>query len=185
VIIKSSRIPADRNRVIARYFAAEADNESIRWRRGSAEDVEALGGMAGATGRPFGVRHIVVAPEVDLVGRQLIETLRAIQTEYGVSDIALSQSCIVEHTKLKAGQGRAVPHFHLAFPELDLLTYRVMDSRFTRMRDEKIARLLELRFGHPPIPGRFNAQVLEALHQEFPELDVMPLRSAMQPQNTF
>lgn len=180
MIVKSSRIPAGRTRVIARYLAAEADNERIRWRRGSEEDVETLGRMAVATGKPFGVRHIVISPEVDLVGRQLAEVLQAIQWEYKVSDIALSQSCIVEHTKLRARQGRAVAHFHLALSELDLLTGRVMDSRFTRVRDEKIARFLELKFGHPPTPGRFNGQVLRALQHDFPELDLTPLRLAIQ-----
>lgn len=179
VIIKSSRIPSSRTRVIARYLAAEADNESIRWRRGSADDVETLGRMAVATGRSFGVRHIVIAPTIDLVGHQLIETLRTIQGEYRVSDIALSQCCIVEHTKLRAGQGKAGLHFHLALPELDLLTGKVMDSRFTRIRDEKISRLLELKFGHPSTPGRFSTQVLGALHCEFPELDLTPLRLAV------
>lgn len=185
MIIKSTRIPAGRSRIIARYLAAEADNESIRWRRGSPDDIETLGEMAKATGRTFGVRHIVIAPEIDLVGGQLKEALRTIQEEYGVSDIALSQSCIVEHIKLRAGQGRAVPHYHLALPELDLLTGRVMDSRFSRIRDEKISRLLELRFGHPPTPGRFNAQVFEALHREFPELDLAPLQLAIETQAAF
>lgn len=185
MIVKSNRIPARRTRVIARYLAAEADNESIRWRRGSPDDIETLGEMAKATGRTFGVRHIVIAPEIDLVGRQLSETLRAIQSEYGVSDVALSQSCIVEHHKLRAGQGRAMTHFHLALPELDLLTGKIMDSKFTRLRDEKISRLLELQFGHPPTPGRFNVQVLEALHSEFPELDLAPLQLAIETQAAF
>ena len=54
-----------------------------------------------------------------------------------------------------------------------------MCSRFTKMRDEKIARILELKFGHPPILGRFNRAVYNAIQREQPDLDLTPFEGAL------
>lgn len=179
MILKSSRIPVGRTRQIARYLAAEAENDVIHWRRGGVADIEMMGQVAKALDRSFGVRHIVIAPEIPLVGQDLTDVLRAVQSEYEVSDLALNQSCIMEHVKPRLVQGRGVPHFHLALPELDLQTGRVMDSRFTRLRDEKLARLLELQLGHPLTLGRFNKEVFVTLAETFPELDLAPYQKAL------
>ncbi|MBL3705574.1 hypothetical protein GI582_23000 [Sulfitobacter sp. BDSS02] len=179
MIIKSSRIPTTRTRAIARYLDAKGDNETITWLRGSAADIKMMGLAAGIAGRVYAVRHIILSPERELKPSGLKFFLAALQREYGVSDLSFSQACVVGHQKRRAGEGRGATHFHIALPEFDLETSRVMDSRFTRMRDEKLARSLELRLHHPSCVGRFNREVWHQLHREDSNLDLSPFREAL------
>ncbi len=104
----------------------------------------------------FAVRHVIIAPEFELSSTDLQHAVLAISREYRLSYLSLSQVCVVEHLKAR---GASTAHFHLAMPEFDLQTGKVMDSRFTRMRDEKLARMLELQLGHPVGAGRFNREI--------------------------
>ena len=56
----------------------------------------------------------------------------------------------------------------------------MLDSRFTRMRDEKLARILELRLRHRVVPGRFNRTIFKWISDECPDLDVTPYRISLQ-----
>ena len=179
MIIKSSRIPTRRTAAISRYLAAECDTETVSWLRGERDSIGLMGLAARTAGKVYGVRHMVIAPEIAMDDTELDQILAAIQTEYSLSELSLGQACLVEHHKPRAGQGRGAPHFHLAVPEFDLETERVMDSRFTRLRDEKLARLLELQLGHPSRVGRFNPEVYTALAQEQPDLDLAPFERAL------
>ncbi len=180
MIIKSSRIPATRTKAITEYLTRPGDNEAVAWRRGSASDIEWMGLAAQTAGQVFAVRHVIIAPEVAMSSEDLRAAVQAVGYEYEVSNLALSQACIVEHVKERAGQGGRAAHFHVALPELDLATGRVMNSRYTRLRDEKLARMLELRLGHPCRTGRFNREVYRALERDFPDLDLLPFQRALE-----
>lgn len=175
MIIKSSRVLAQHGSQIAHYFGDQGENEQVSWILGDAADIELMSLTARYSRKLFGVRHVVIAPEQGLSAEELKMVLETFFKEYEVSRLSRGQACLVMHKKDRKGVGEAAPHFHLAIPELDAGTGRVMCSRFTKMRDEKIARVLELKLGHRSVVGRHNRQVLEAIEREQPELDTTPL----------
>lgn len=179
MIIKSSRVLSHDGRAIARYFEDQGENECVSWMLGEGADVELMALMARLKGKLFGVRHFVIAPELPLLTSDLSAALSEIANEYDISRISFGQACLVRHRKRKTGAGGCDTHFHLAVPEWNLRLGRVMTSRFSKMRDEKIARVLELKFGHRPIPGRFNRVVYDAIEREQPSLDLSPFEAAL------
>lgn len=179
MIIKSSRVLPHDGREIAQYFEDQGENECVSWLLGEGADVELMALTARLGGKLFGVRHFVIAPELPLSTSDLSTVLSEIANEYNVSRISFGQACLVRHRKPETGAGGCDTHFHLAVPEWDLRWGRVMSSRFSKMRDEKIARILELKLGHPPIVGRFNRVVYDAIGQEQPSLDLSPFENAL------
>src|SRR5690606_8817911 len=66
----------------------------------------------------------------------------------------------------RATEGVTDRHWHLVVAETNAATGRVLSSRFDHPRHEKIARLLELEFGHPVNAGAHDVAVLAALRDE-------------------
>lgn len=180
MIIKSSRVPKNRTKEIAVYFGARGDNESAHWIRGGVMDIEMMGVCARMTGVVFSVRHVIIAPEIDTSYAELKLILDELTREYQLSNEARAQICIAEHQKCRVGEEGSSRHWHFALPEIDPLSGRVLDNKFTKMRDEKLARITELRLGHPIVPGRFNRAVFKTLQSERPELDLTQYRLALQ-----
>jgi hypothetical protein len=179
MIIKSSRISRGRTKALTSYFSSKGDNQSVCWRYGGVRDIAWMALPAQITGQVFQVRHVIIAPEMELSMTDLAAATKAVCEEYGVSHLARGQVCIVEHVKATQGQLKAIPHFHLLLPEYDVGRGRVMDSRFTRMRDEKLSRMLELRFEHPSRAGQFNKEVYSGLQEEFPGLCLIPFQQIL------
>lgn len=180
MIIKSSRIPVGRARAMAAYLTDHGDNEAVKWRRGRPEDINWMSLAAETSGQVFAVRHVIIAPEFELSSTDLRHAVLAITREYRLSDLSLSQVCVVEHLKARSGLETGAAHFHLALPEYDLDTNRVLDSRFTRMRDEKLARMLELQLGHSAGVGRFNREIYRVLKQDHAGIDLAPFQNALE-----
>ncbi|MDP2582091.1 hypothetical protein Q8W37_19285 [Shimia thalassica] len=179
MIIKSSRVQARHGEQIARYLEDQGENELVSWALGDAEDIALMSLIAQYSNKLFGVRHFVIAPGKDLSIFELQTTVRDVYEEYDVTSLSQNQACLVMHQKPRSRAGVCDVHFHLAVAELDPGSGRVMCSRFTKMRDEKIARILELKFGHPPILGRFNRAVYNAIQREQPDLDLTPFEGAL------
>ncbi|MGX9353501.1 hypothetical protein ACS3QZ_20105 (plasmid) [Shimia sp. W99] len=179
MIIKSSRVLAHHGSKIAHYFGDQGGNELVSWALGDAADVELMSLIARFSGKLFGARHIVIAPESDIPFSDVHQVVGEIFEEYEVSNLSRNQACLVMHQKKQSGAGDSIRHYHLAIPELDMGTGRVMCSRFSKMRDEKLARILELKLGHRPIVGRHNRVVLEAIEKEHPDLDTKPFIDAL------
>ena len=179
MIIKSTRIPASHAKRIAKYLAMPADNESAHWIRGCPDDLLTMGEISKLAGKPFAVRHFVVAPNERMCQKDFTFVFREICREYGVSMVGGNRASIVEHFDPRAtGRGNEI-HWHLAFPEHDVETERTISSSFYKMRNEKLARISELVLGHEIIPGRFNKQVYQTLKSERPELDLSPFEQAL------
>ncbi|MDO6481875.1 hypothetical protein [Shimia thalassica] len=179
MIIKSSRILAHHGSKIAHYFGDQGENELVSWALGDAADIELMSLIARYSGKLFGVRHIVIAPESDVPFSAVQTVVGEIFEEYEVSNLCRNQACLVMHQKTRSGAGGSDKHFHLAIPEFDPVSRRVLSSRYTKMRDEKLARILELKLGHRPIVGRHNRLVLEAIEREDPDLDSQPFVDAL------
>lgn len=180
MIIKSSRIPVSDTGAIAAYFAAEGENEEVSWLQGTQAEIQLMGITAKLAGRAFSVRHVIVAPGQELNGAQLGKILHSICEEYGVTKNMKDRITAVIHKKPREEGAGFEYHYHFAVPELDTDTGRVLDSKFTHMRNEKISRLAELQTGHEITPGRFNREVYDALAREQPDLDLSRYRQALE-----
>ncbi len=179
MIVKSTRIPTAHTSRIASYLADPSDNETSTWIRGCPEDLLLLGEISRILGRQYAVRHFVIAPAEPMSQQDFISVFAEICFEYGVSITSGNRCTIVEHVKPRASGFGNETHWHVTFPEHDVETGRVMSSRFYKMRNEKVARLCELKLGHAIIPGQFNQQVYRALKKERPNLDLAPFESAL------
>ncbi|MEY8800955.1 hypothetical protein AB9K35_11635 [Leisingera sp. XS_AS12] len=180
MIIKSSRIPVSDTANIAAYFAAEGENEEISWLQGTQAEIQLMGITAKLAGRAFSVRHVIVAPGEKLSGNELGQILDNVCQEYGVTENMRERITAVVHKKPRENDAGFEYHYHFAIPEVDTETGRVLDSKFTHMRNEKLSRLAELQTGHEITPGRFNREVYDALSRERPDLDLSRYQAALE-----
>lgn len=164
MIIKSTRIQAGGAPNAARHVLDREDsNESIAILAGSRETILAGDAIARAWAQKYGLRHFTISPDAPLDASQLREVVRLILAEYRVP--AANPMTMIEHVKGRA-DGSQVPHYHLLIGEVNPETGRVLDSRHTMRRDEKLSRVCEVRFGHRLIKGGHNRAVVAALRRE-------------------
>lgn len=180
MIIKTSRVPTGHTNKIAKYLAAKGENERVDWLCGHPDDIQIMGEISKLSGKAFSARHVVLAPQVRLDHTQLAQVIKAYCQEYRVPNSSVRRLCLIRHMKPRASTECTNVHWHLAIPETDPLSLRVLNSSFTRIRDEKLSRMSELMLGHPIVPGRFTKQVLEALKKEQPNLDLAPYWKALE-----
>lgn len=180
MIIKSSRIPVSDTGAIAAYFAAEGENEEVSWLQGTQAEIQLMGIAAKLAGRAFSVRHIIIAPSERLSGNELRKILDNICNEYDVTENMKDRIVAVVHKKPREQNEGFEYHYHFAIPEMDTQSGRVLDSRFTHMRNEKLSRLAELQTGHAITPGRFNREVYDVLSKEHLDLDLSRYQQALE-----
>ena len=195
MIQKSIRVPTSKTSVVASYLGAPGESEEVKWLRGSKEDVMLMGQAAHMCGRAYGVRHIIISPGQEMSLAEVSMMIGELIREYNLPEASRDQICVTAHKKqremtdgdlphphIQHGLGREW-HYHLAVPEADLATGRVLDSSHTHMRDEKLSRIAELRLGHEIVPGRFNKEVYNTLASERPELDLSRYQQALEEAN--
>ena len=164
MIIQSARlgVAVDLAALVRHVFAGPA-NEAITVLHGAAEDLGVMRRDAAAAGRKYALRHFKISPEAATSPAEAARVMRDLAGEFG---FAPERCVVVEHRKKRAGGAGYEKHWHLLVPEWDPVRRRVLDSHWMRPRQEKIARLAELRLGHAPVTGRWNAAVARALEQE-------------------
>ena len=164
MIIQSARLGVglDLAALVRHVFAGPA-NEAITVLHGAAEDLGVMRRDAAAAGRKYALRHFKISPEAATGPAEAARVIRDLAAEFG---FAPERCVVVEHRKKRAGGAGHEKHWHLLVPEWDPVRRRVLDSHWMRPRQEKIARLAELRLGHAPVTGRWNAAVARALDQE-------------------
>ncbi|WKE48614.1 hypothetical protein [Gluconobacter oxydans] len=138
------------------------DNEAITVIQGGKHAVRAAHEDAKAAGRTYSNRHFSVSPEEATTRDQAVEIVAMMADEFGFD---LDGATVVEHHKARQdGQGYE-RHWHVIVPELrpDGTT---LDSRFMRVRQEKLGRLAEIRLGHHVTHGKHDKAVLKAMEKE-------------------
>ncbi|WP_171212038.1 hypothetical protein [Ruegeria sp. HKCCA5426] len=179
MIIKSTRIPTAHSSRIATYLAKPTDNETSTWIRGCPDDLRLLGEISRIVGKQYSVRHFVISPNEPMSQQDFALVFAEVCREYGVSLTSGNRASVIEHEKpRKSGIGNET-HWHFAFPEYDVESGRILSSQFTKLRNEKLARLCELTLGQRVVPGQFNRQVYWALEKERPGLDLAPFEKAL------
>lgn len=173
MIVKATRIRAcDGSGKVGAHVLAGADNESIEVLHGSPDDLKSMVDDARAVGATYGIRHVTISPE-EATTREQAEQIAAMwRAEYETGD---RPWLMVEHQKPRKGCGYE-RHWHMLVSEVDPGTGRVMTCRNSCARNEKVARLAELEFGHPLTQGRHNRAVIYALQQEGKHTEAAALR---------
>ncbi|MFT8506347.1 hypothetical protein [Acetobacter sp.] len=103
----------------------------------------------------YGLRHIAFNPDEPMTDGQLAEFARRICLEFHADP---------EHMTLVIHQKDGSTHGHLLLPEWQ--EDHILDSRFSWIRLEKLARLEEIRLGHALVAGRHDRSIAKALRQD-------------------
>ncbi|MFT8370413.1 MAG: hypothetical protein ABF641_04885 [Acetobacter sp.] len=137
MIIKATRIKAaDSWHGLWRHLMRTDENEEVRIIRGQKFNLNQAVLDAASRGGQYGLRHVMLNPELEITPEQFEACQTGYQREFG----AEAPLVIVEHQKPRADGLGFERHRHLVFAEC-LETQRVLSSRFMRMRNEKVARL--------------------------------------------
>jgi hypothetical protein len=164
VLIKATRIrTATGANELARHLTRGDDNEAIIVVRGTVADLHDAVADAKRFNRVYALRHFIIAPEIAMDPQQFERAAMALADEFGFDP---ELSLVVEHQKARAVAGVSDRHWHLVVAETNPATGRVLSNSFSHPRHEKVARLLELEFGHPLVTGAHDVAVLAALRNE-------------------
>lgn len=156
MIVKESRIKTRSGAgALSRHVLHGAKNEAIRVLAGSDWLMRDAMREARREGLTYGLRHIAFNPDDTMTDDQLSDFARRLCEELHADP---------EHLTLVVHQKDGSTHGHLILPEWQ--GNHVLESRFTWMRLEKVARLEEIRLGHALVPGRHDRAIAKALRRE-------------------
>lgn len=164
MLIKASRIRTSSGAgPLLRHLSNAEDNDDVVTIQGTAQDMRDAVADARRFGRTYSLRHWIIAPEIGIETDQFRDSAQAIADEFGFD---IDAAFIVEHKKKRAVDGVADRHWHVVVAEVDPISGRVLDTRNNYARHEKVARVLEVAFGHPITAGRHDKAVITALRAE-------------------
>ncbi|WP_242013198.1 hypothetical protein [Acetobacter sicerae] len=156
MIVKESRIRTKSGAgALSRHVLHGAKNEAIRVLAGSDWLMRDHIREARREGLTYGLRHIAFNPDETMSDNQLSDFACRLCEELHADP---------EHLTLVIHQKDGSTHGHLILPEWQ--GNHVLESRFTWMRLEKVARLEEIRLGHALVPGRHDKAIAKALRRE-------------------
>jgi hypothetical protein len=166
MIIKSKRIRA-RGQALKRallHISEGEENDAIELISGNVADLEDARSDALRFGREYAVRHWILSPSQEISTEQLLYLVALLAAEFGFD---LDRAVIWRHTKSRAVDS-CNQHYHLCAPEVvDAVTGRMMSSSHDWRKHEKIARTVEVLWGHAIVPGRHTAAVVAALERKY------------------
>lgn len=156
MIVKESRIRTKSSAgALSRHVLHGPKNEAIRVLAGSDWLMRDHMREARREGLTYGLRHIAFNPDDAMTDDQLSDFACRLCEELHADP---------EHLTLVVHQKDGSTHGHLILPEWQ--GNHVLESRFTWMRLEKVARLEEIRLGHALVPGRHDRAIAKALRRE-------------------
>lgn len=156
MIIQESRIRTKSGAdAIARHVLHGPKNETIRIMAGSDWLLHDAMREARREKLTYGLRHIAFNPDEPMTDIQLAEFARRICLEFHADP---------EHITLVIHQKDGSTHGHLLLPEWQ--QDHILDSRFSWIRLEKLARLEEIRLGHALVPSWHDEAIAKALRRE-------------------
>jgi hypothetical protein len=129
-------------------------------------DVELFAALGHSRGIKKSLIHMMVSPSIALTADQERATIEKVRAIYNIP--ADHPVVVVQHTKPGAYDRPA--HYHLVFPRVDQHTGRCISDKFSRVKNERISRELEIDFDHPQVVGKFNKSIHRALETERPDI---------------
>ncbi|NVN42541.1 relaxase/mobilization nuclease domain-containing protein [Asaia siamensis] len=143
------------------------DNEHIYVWKGRRQDIEDCIADATAFGRVNAVQHFQISSREKLTTEQFADCITMLAQEFGftASDVALA----VIHTKTRHDSEADNRHCHILVRTTNAETGKVLDVSHRYERQEKVARLFELKHGLELTKGRHNLAVYHAVPEEYRE----------------
>jgi len=164
MIIKGERVSSSRTvgPLVAHLLHGE-ENDAVAVLQGTVADIESAFADARAFDRKFALRHFIISPAVETSRADAVWVLGLLGREFGFDP---AHATIVEHAKPRAVETAFGTHWHALVAEQDPSTGRTLSSKFSFLRNEKIARLAEHRLGHPLVVCAHQTAVLNALEAD-------------------
>ena len=166
MIIKGERVITTRaaGPLVAHLLHGE-ENDAVAMVQGTEADIRSAFADARALGRKFALRHFIISPAVETSRADAMMVLGLLAREF---TFELETAIVVEHAKPRvAGAGAFGAHWHALVPEQDLATGRqTLSSKFSYLRNDKVARLAENRLGHPLVKSAHATAVIKALEYD-------------------
>lgn len=144
-----------------RHVFHGSDNDDIQVLQGFEFDVKSELGRAKAVGSQYAVRHVKISSYEDMTDNQALDVVRMYAHEFKADP---KTATIIRHDKQRADNKASSHHYHVYFPEV-LANGKIMDSSFSKIREEKIARIAEIDFGHVHVVGKHNLSVINDLER--------------------
>lgn len=149
---------------VAAHVASMKDNEEVVWQVGSPATVESMDDVAAAHGRKNSILHLTISPAGPMDKEWWTRACEAALNEYGV-DPATHHWCAVMHSKPRASGNDNGTHMHVV-ASMIAPDGRSLDVSHSFARNEKVARILEVEFGHQITLGAHNRTVASTLRTE-------------------
>lgn len=160
MILSGSRIVAAGVLAAADHVLRGPKNDVIRVLAGTEADLLDAAADARANGDRYALRHWKVSPAGPMSRQDLRNLLADLAAEFGADP---QRFVVIEHRKPRSDANPdAGVHWHVLAPER-LASGRIMCSRQSFARHERIARSAELRLGHRLVNGRHALAVANAL----------------------
>ncbi|WP_413203305.1 relaxase/mobilization nuclease domain-containing protein [Rhodospirillum sp. A1_3_36] len=163
MIIKSKRFRTDSTTDLASYILENEKNEVVRLLSGNTADIQLMKEDARKYGSKYMSRHVTISPAEETTEQQIFEIVDRYLKDFGLEG---QPYLLAEHTKSRADDGAYPKHYHLALPEVNPITGKILDSSFTMKKDEKHSREAELLLGHKIVPGKHSKSVYFAFLEE-------------------
>jgi hypothetical protein len=162
MIIKSKNIRTGGTKTVVSYVHKIGENEEVEFIDGSPSAFEEVDVMAKLNGHKCAAIHLTISPNKELgpAGLQLV--IDEIYDEMGVDEDA--PFVLMRHSKMRNDGKTDASHYHLILPAADS-SGKVYDRWKSKMRDEAVSRICELRLGHDIVPGAHNGFVSEHLRK--------------------
>ena len=165
MIVKSTRVKVGGAKNLTNHILNKDENESVHVLIGDEEMAYRSDDTSEMTGRKYGNRHFTISPSEAITDAQIKNILIDLKNEYVPrDDFTGREILLIEHVKKRSDETR-VPHYHFIISETDF-DGRVLDNKMTYLKNEKIARLAEIRCGHVLTKGRHNRAVMHELRKE-------------------
>lgn len=186
MIIKSKRVKARGPALqrTLRHLADGEDNERVELLRGNVRDLQDARDDALRFGREYAVRHWILAPEKLISDDQLNELIDRLAAEFGFNP---EEAVAWRHSKGRATntacetETACDQHYHLCVREVDPVTAGVLSSSHDRARHCKVARAVEVAWGHTVIPTPHARSILSALEREGDAKTAAAIREVVPP----
>ena len=164
MILKQTRVQVGGAGSLLAHITKEKDNDLVTVLHGN----DSLPGdgdiIARMNNRKYGNRHIVISPQFALTDEQLNFVLALVFDELdpqgGIGDDYL----LIQHNKRRHDGLHDASHYHLVINESTTAGHQ-LNQQMMYLKNEKIARLCELEFGHPLTKGKHNKAVVKHLEE--------------------
>ena len=174
VVIKSNTVRIGGAAALQAHLIELRDNDDIpEILSGDISSIIANDDVSELVGNVHGNMHFQISIKEDVSNDFVFELVEDIKRDYKVSD---QHHVLIAHKKERADHSDE-RHFHLVLPYTNSFG-KALDTSWNYARNEKLARLTEMRLGAELTKGRFNRSVAHELGLELPEITKGKLHSS-------